>query len=349
MDTPGVQLWSLLMTKTMTNNHCSPIDKKPVIIDEGKIELGGIYQIINIKKNRVYIGSAKCFKRRWGQHISKLKHNHHENIFFQNDWNKTGAEYFTFKILEVVQGDKIHRTEREQYYLNVALHDKKCYNIKKIVKDTDGFLSSEARKTKSEKISERLRKVWNDQEYRAKAVKSQNDPSLIKKKSDYMLLLWQNRSHRRRISFKMKEYWKKPENRAAAAARSIGRKHSKETKDYLRMINTGRTVSQKSRKKISDSLKLYYENIDLKNAISERAKRLWENEHYRNNLVEKILKRCCKEITSIDLTGNKTTFASVADAARFYNISESSIRDVLKNRIKKTRNLRFEYSNKISS
>lgn len=326
------------------NSHCSPIDKKPVIIDEGKIELGGIYQITNTKKNRVYIGSAKSFKRRWGQHISKLKHNHHENVFFQNDWNKTGSEHFTFEILEVVQGDKVQRTEREQYYLNVSLSDRKCYNIKKIVKDTDGFLSSEARKTKSEKISERLCEVWKDPERRANFIKSQNDPSLIKKRSDQMHLLWQKPSHRRRIKSKLKEYWKNPESRAAASVRSTGRKHSKETKEYLRRINTGRTVSQESRKKISDSLKSYYENNDLKNTISERAKHLWENENYRNNLVEKILKRCCKEITSIDLAGNRATFASAADAARFYNISESSIRDVLKNRVKKTRNLRFEYS-----
>lgn len=61
----------------------------------------GIYKIVNIINNKVYIGSTlKSFKHRFKSHISLLNKNLHENPILQNAWNKYGENSFVFEIVE---------------------------------------------------------------------------------------------------------------------------------------------------------------------------------------------------------------------------------------------------------
>lgn len=77
-----------------------------------------IYQIKNIKSNKLYVGQTiQHFNRRLRRHINCLKKNNHPNQYLQNSWNKHGKENFKFEILEKCDNIDI-LNEREEYWIN---------------------------------------------------------------------------------------------------------------------------------------------------------------------------------------------------------------------------------------
>lgn len=137
-------------------------------IYNGHSRKSGVYLIRNILTNKIYIGSAKEFKRRSKQHYSDLKNKRHGNRHLQRAFNKDGEENFIFEILEVVDGTKENRREVEQTYLDKYYDGgKRCYNI---INDADAppsrkgkFVSEETRRKLSEAgkgriVSEKTRK-----------------------------------------------------------------------------------------------------------------------------------------------------------------------------------------------
>lgn len=91
----------------------------------------GIYRIINIQNNKIYIGSSITIERRWKEHLNKLRSNRHENQRLQNAWNKYGEKAFRFEVIENVQPEKGIILSREQYYLDeYKSYDRKVgYNL----------------------------------------------------------------------------------------------------------------------------------------------------------------------------------------------------------------------------
>ena len=82
----------------------------------------GIYQIRNIKNNKVYIGSSARLYYRKIEHFSRLRNNSHDNSYLQKSWNKYGEENFVFEILEYCEENSL--LEREQHYFDTL----KCYD-----------------------------------------------------------------------------------------------------------------------------------------------------------------------------------------------------------------------------
>lgn len=62
----------------------------------------GIYMILNIKNNKMYIGSSKNVKERINEHKRELRKGIHINKHLQNSWNKYGKENFLFKEIEII-------------------------------------------------------------------------------------------------------------------------------------------------------------------------------------------------------------------------------------------------------
>lgn len=90
----------------------------------------GIYQIRNLVDNKVYVGSAKNFKRRWSRHQKDFRSdNGHWNIKLKRAANKHGLENMVFEILEKVPYEKEIIIERENYYINNLDSKKHGYNI----------------------------------------------------------------------------------------------------------------------------------------------------------------------------------------------------------------------------
>jgi group I intron endonuclease len=78
----------------------------------------GIYEILNTKTNKRYIGSSVDIERRWKEHDSMLRHNNHHSIKLQRSYNKTKDEtVYKYNIIEIVEDLKqLHK--REQYYID---------------------------------------------------------------------------------------------------------------------------------------------------------------------------------------------------------------------------------------
>jgi group I intron endonuclease len=76
-----------------------------------------IYEIVNLKTNKKYIGSAVNFDRRKKVHLYELKKNIHHSKLLQNSWNKYTPKDFIFNIIEEVF-DRTILLEREQHWLD---------------------------------------------------------------------------------------------------------------------------------------------------------------------------------------------------------------------------------------
>ena len=108
----------------------------------------GIYRIINLINNRIYIGSATLFRKRAADHARQLKAQKHCNQFLQRDYNSCGGESFKFDILELVE-DKNQLLIREQFYIDIYFPDKgNCYNLCSIAGSAKGRKLSEETKLK---------------------------------------------------------------------------------------------------------------------------------------------------------------------------------------------------------
>jgi len=77
----------------------------------------GIYKIINIINNKIYIGNAINLYKRMHNHIHQLKNSIHHSRHLQRSWDKYGENFFKFYIIEYVE-DKNNLIEREQYWMD---------------------------------------------------------------------------------------------------------------------------------------------------------------------------------------------------------------------------------------
>lgn len=79
------------------------------------VKLTGIYKIVNIINNKLYIGQSVDIYKRWNYHKYELNNNKHFNIHLQNSWNKYGEDNFKFEIIEICPKDRLN--DKEKYYI----------------------------------------------------------------------------------------------------------------------------------------------------------------------------------------------------------------------------------------
>lgn len=88
----------------------------------------GIYQIKNVLNNKIYVGSAKDFDKRWKRHFSDLANGNHHSIKLQRSYNKHG-NVFKCSILEEIPYEKDLIIERENFWINKLNTKENGYNI----------------------------------------------------------------------------------------------------------------------------------------------------------------------------------------------------------------------------
>ena len=103
----------------------------------------GIYRIINITNNKIYMGSAKDIAQRWAIHKSRLVLQQHHSVPLQRAYNKYGASSFIFEVVEYCEISDL--LLREQYYID-TLHPE--YNVCKMAGSCIGHKRSEESKQK---------------------------------------------------------------------------------------------------------------------------------------------------------------------------------------------------------
>lgn len=96
------------------------------------LEKSGIYKIINLVNNKVYIGQSKNVYRRAIYHRFELNHNRHQNPHLQYSWNKYGKENFKFEVIEYCN----NLTKKEKFY--ISNFNGELYNIKEATNHPGG-------------------------------------------------------------------------------------------------------------------------------------------------------------------------------------------------------------------
>ncbi len=87
----------------------------------------GIYKITIADK--FYYGQSVNLDKRRSDHLSALKHSHHENPYMQNCFNKYMD--FTFEVIEEVEDISL-LDAREQHYIDLYFDRPDCMNINSI-------------------------------------------------------------------------------------------------------------------------------------------------------------------------------------------------------------------------
>lgn len=78
--------------------------------------ISGIYRIVCLVNQRIYIGSSINLIRRFGEHKRYLNAGTHHSHYLQSAWNKYGVSNFAFEVIELCEPDAL--LEREQHYLD---------------------------------------------------------------------------------------------------------------------------------------------------------------------------------------------------------------------------------------
>lgn len=89
----------------------------------------GIYAIRNIINDKIYVGSAKNFKKRKQIHFQYLRRGEHWNIRLQRSFNKYGEDKFVFEILAEAPYEKQIIVDLENEYISKLDSKIKGYNI----------------------------------------------------------------------------------------------------------------------------------------------------------------------------------------------------------------------------
>jgi hypothetical protein len=63
----------------------------------------GVYQIKNLRSGKVLLGSSTNLHGPFNKHRFMLSIGRHNNAALQEDWNRLGADAFSFEILETVK------------------------------------------------------------------------------------------------------------------------------------------------------------------------------------------------------------------------------------------------------
>lgn len=119
----------------------------------------GIYEIINVINNKVYIGKSIDIERRWNQHkYGKTK------LVISNSINKYGLDNFKFNILEEVDLNNLDKLTLEKKLINL---EQKWMDIRKSYLKENGYNISKTSKpnltpTRNDDFAKKISKIKID-------------------------------------------------------------------------------------------------------------------------------------------------------------------------------------------
>lgn len=145
------------------------------LIDTDSKNIGGIYQIRNIKNNKVYVGRTNCFYTRCCHHLGNFKRQKEMNTYLLRSILKSGIGSFVFEILEISNENLIQK-EHDWIIKKKSINRKFGYNLRNekdgIVKhDKSTILKIKKSKLRFYKNKKNLRNLsnlmktsWNNKE-----------------------------------------------------------------------------------------------------------------------------------------------------------------------------------------
>lgn len=295
----------------------------------------GIYQIINLVNEIIYIGSAKDLHIRRIGHFSALKNNRHYNSYLQRAWNKYGEENFWFVILEYCNEDQL--IEKEQFYIDTFDTFNNGYNLRPKANNNLGYKHKEETK-------EKMSNVHIGKEISKESVKKQAETKIkrgtiypteeTKKKLSEKVSPMKGKKHTEEAKEKMRQHSKKIYEEGKANS-IIGSK-----KKGRVPWNKGKKLSDEYRKKLSEAHKGHRHSEEHKRKIGEKHKGS-NNANYGRKMSEEQKNKIKNNrsdsipVLQYDLEGNFIKeWPSMAEASRNLKIGVTTISASLKNKRK---------------
>jgi group I intron endonuclease len=239
----------------------------------GNSRKAGVYKIINLTNNRVYIGSSKEFKERWRAHEYALRTNKHSNKFLQSDFNKCGTDVFVFEVVEIVEGPKETRLLKEEGYIN-QYFGSNCYNLIRKTSRTEGArIFSKHPEITRVKMSAAHKGKHLSEEHKEKIGKSNSGKI-------------RSAETKKKISETHKQLGTTPpsplgavlsdEHKEKIRKGNLGKIYSEETREKCRLINLCRKHTEQTRKNMSDAHRGKRKPLsaETKKKLSETHRRL---------------------------------------------------------------------------
>jgi group I intron endonuclease len=137
----------------------------------------GIYKIVCLEENRVYVGQSKDVGSRWKQHLYLLEAGKHHCSALQEAWNLYGFQQFSFQLVL-----KCKKTELTQKEIEVWDLQESCYNGR----PTENSYYPERTAETRAKIAAARKGITYTEETKAKiseAKKGKNNPNYGKARS----------------------------------------------------------------------------------------------------------------------------------------------------------------------
>jgi hypothetical protein len=91
-----------------------------------KFMTSGVYAILNVVTNQVYVGCSSSIEQRWERHMHMLEDRQHPNYLLQVAFN-TAQDVFTCIILEVTFPE--NKYKREQVWFDRMIRHHELYNL----------------------------------------------------------------------------------------------------------------------------------------------------------------------------------------------------------------------------
>jgi hypothetical protein len=164
----------------------------------------GIYQIINLKNKKRYIGQSINIKSRWIRHRYELNNNIHINPKLQRSWNKYGENSFEFKVIFACGESELSFFEKQEVE-RILIRDR--YNINKDYDTLKGknnpFYGKNHTKKVKKKLSELASKrigyknsnFGNKYSNETKIKAGHNKKTKLKPKQVFEIIEMKNKSH----------------------------------------------------------------------------------------------------------------------------------------------------------
>lgn len=236
----------------------------------------GIYKITNTITGDYYIGSACNISNRWSLHRRTLANNKHHSIHLQRAYNKYGAEYFKFSVLEYCEKEKL--IEREQYYIDSK---RPSYNILPIAGSSLGIKRSEEAKRKMSEAWKTRLPVSDETRHKMSDAQKGKHPTeeAIYKRSEALKGRHLSEEHKRKISeirkgVPLSEETKHKISEALSGERNylFGKHLLEETKHKLSELNKGELNPNFGKRRSAETLAKMSEAQKGKHVVSEEVR-----------------------------------------------------------------------------
>lgn len=195
----------------------------------------GVYKILCLVDGRVYVGHSKNLRRRFNDHISRLKRGKNMNRLLQEAWNRHGASSFQFLVIEECKCSDL--INREQFWID---------EYRAACIETGFNISPTAESNRGVKYPDFIRQRCSEWQ-RGRKLSDSHRENVRRAVTGRVT----HESTRKKLSEANKGKVISPEMRARISATLTGRPLAETTKQKISQAMKGRQFSDETRKKFS--------------------------------------------------------------------------------------------------